>query len=381
MCHRETARESAVSVEIRVPYTGDSAMNRTFSSLMSLFVLASASALAGDAKIAAGEWRNLTEDFLKVSGKRDFRVSLAVDRATGNLLVSRWTTGVWMSTDQGKTFTRADGEKVSVGGPISPHALLVSPDGGKLAAFNMNNKPGPCGYSLDQGKTWQSFDSVGRNWDYGAVDWNSKVVLAVRHEDQGVHLSTDLGQTWTALEIKRRAITGIGVLGAKELVFSRDGKIEHSADAGKTWSRVADYEGTGPVQVFKGVAYWLANKRDKSQSIGQVIVSTDKGKTWQTLGNPFGDRALAGPCFGKDEKHIVVSTPKGIVETRDAGATWQLVTSYPTDAPEIALNKDRYGELFPSIGYDAAHNVYYLYLVNTNPKQWGEGPLLKYAPR
>lgn len=91
----------------------------------------------------------------------------------------------------------------------------------------------------------------------------------------------------------------------------------------------------------------------------------------------LGDRALSGPCFGKDEKHVVVSTTRGIVETQDAGATWQLVTSYQPDAPEIELGWDKYGHACPSIGYDAKSDVFYLFLFKPGDK----GQLLKYARR
>jgi len=120
----------------------------------------------------------------------------------------------------------------SGGGPFSSHALIASPEGGKLAVFNMNNKPGPSGYSLDQGKTWESFESVGRNWDFGAVDWDSKTLFALRHEHDGAHLSTDFGKSWKQLDLKRGPISGAGVFGARDLVISRGGKIERSDDAG-----------------------------------------------------------------------------------------------------------------------------------------------------
>jgi hypothetical protein len=325
-----------------------------------------------------GAWSNITEGLTKASGKGNFRLALAVDPATGRLFVSRWFTGVWVSTDQGNTFARADGEKVSGGGPFSCYAMIADPKGGKLAVFNMNNKPGPSGCSLDGGKTWESFTSVGRNWDYGAIDWDSKAVLAARHEDHGVHFSPDLGKTWTRLEIKRGEVTGVGVFGASELVISDWLGIHRSADAGKTWTKVATFRCTGTVQVYDGVGYWLSNKWDKEGKKwnASLVVSADKGQTWQPLGEPLEDTMFcSGPCFGKNQKHLVVAALKGIVESTDGGATWKMTAAYPADSPAQADHKNGCG--FPSLGYDAARDVFYVFLVNM--KDWPEGQLWKYA--
>ena len=49
-----------------------------------------------------------------------------------------------MSSDQGVTFVRVDGQKVSGGGPFSCYAMTADPKGtAKLAVFNMSKKPGP----------------------------------------------------------------------------------------------------------------------------------------------------------------------------------------------------------------------------------------------
>jgi hypothetical protein len=349
-----------------------------------LFVLAISSAQqptsAPDAN--KGKWTNFTDTFNKASGtakgQDNFRLALAVDRATGNLFVSRWFTGVWMSSDKAETFTRADGGKITAGGPFSCYAMIAHPEGGKLAAFNMNNKPGPCGYSLDGGKTWESFESVGRNWDYGAIDWDSKAVLAFRHEDNGVHLSLDLGKTWSQLELKRGELAGLGLFGPKELVVSNWQGIQRSEDAGKTWAKVAPYPCTGTLTVFKGVGYWLTNKwtKDRKWWTAAVVASKDRGKTWQERGKPVEDTMFcSGPFFGKDENHLIVATLKGVVESTDAGGTWRTVADYPPDAPPFGDHKNGCG--FPSLGFDPAGNVFYVFLPNM--KNWPQGQLYKYA--
>jgi hypothetical protein len=91
--------------------------------------------MAGDeAAPTGGEWRDL-----KLSNHKSYRHALALDPATGDLFWSRWGQGVGVSRDQGKTFARADGEKVG-GNPFSASAVVAAPDGGKVAVFSSQAK-------------------------------------------------------------------------------------------------------------------------------------------------------------------------------------------------------------------------------------------------
>ena len=67
-----------------------------------LVLFASGDLHAADELARAQARGPMTEGFNKLSGKDDFRLALAVDSATGNLFISRWFTGVWMSSDQGQ---------------------------------------------------------------------------------------------------------------------------------------------------------------------------------------------------------------------------------------------------------------------------------------
>ncbi len=339
-------------------------------------VPADAKAPGTPAAVAKGEWINFTDSLTKASGKGNFRLALAVDHTTGNLFVSRWGTGVWMSADLGQTFARADGGKVKGGGPFSCYGMISSQSGGKLAVFNMNNSPGPSGYSLDGGKTFESFESVGRNWDYGAIDWESKTVLAARHEDDGVHYSPDMGKTWTKLELKRGEIGGVGVFGTNELVVSAYDGIKLSVDAGKTFSKVAPYRCTGPMESINGAGYWMANTWAGKKWSASVVTSSDHGKSWRECGKPLENTMFcSGPFAGKNEKHLVVAALKGIMESTNGGATWELVAAYPAEAPEQADHKNGCG--FPSLGYDAARDIFYVFFVNM--KKWEDGQLIKFV--
>jgi hypothetical protein len=158
-------------------------------------------------------------------------------------------------------------------------------------------------------------------------------LLAIPDRSDDAFLSLDAGKTWADLKLTN--VCGVGIFGAAELVVSRtDGKINRSDDGGKTWNQVAvNYTCPGPLQVVKGVGYWLARKGDSKAKEYCLLASKDKGATWQEL-CPIASVFSGVPVFGKDEKEIFVATVKGILATSDAGANWKVAATYPDFMPE-----------------------------------------------
>jgi 6-phosphogluconolactonase (cycloisomerase 2 family) len=223
----------------------------------------------------------------------------------------------------------------------------------------MWNAQGPSGFSTDGGATWEAFANVGRDWDFGAMDWDSRTALGARHEFDGLHLTVDGGKNWTQLARSRcnPFITGLGVLGPATLLVATANSIERSEDGGKTWTKVSDLGGTGPVVSFKGRLWWLSGAGGKN-----VVTSADQGKTWAVHGEALPAAGVLGPLFGKDENHVVVATSAGFHETTDGCKSWKLAVAPPEDYA-IGVGS--------GAAFDPVHDVFYI----TN---WNR-PVMKYV--
>jgi hypothetical protein len=171
-------------------------------------------------------------------------------------------------------------------------SLNADPAGKRLACFMLDGK---CAWTGDGGQIWQAMASVGRNWDFAAVDWSTpdvKNIIAGLHESGGqVLTSVDGGKSWKKLfkdkEFDKSG--GLGIFDARTLVYTQQGKgIQRSTDGGETWTKVSDLEPIGRVaQVLKGTAYWLGREG--------LLVSKDRGATWTVQGKPVA--ATIGPMI------------------------------------------------------------------------------------
>jgi hypothetical protein len=237
----------------------------------------------------------------------------------------------------------------------------VHADGKKIAVFGWCDLPGSSGsgYSLDGGKTWDSFTGFDDKMQKsrggitgGALEpGNGKTVLARGYNNQVKNLfySADLGKTWTKLAKTREGVMGWGVFGPRDLVISYWNHIERSEDAGATWSEASKFgRCAGPVLHLGAAAYWLSDKG--------LIVSKDGGKTWAVQGgtppSPVRSECWSGLLPGKDENHFVFLSKEGPMETLNGGKTWILVAKMPEDFAKTHLGI--------SLGYDAAHDVFYM---------------------
>ena len=281
---------------------------------------------------------------------------LAVNPRNGDLYIEGHA--CVKSTDGGKTYALLSED---FGSGAYALCMDVHADGKKLAVFGWCDRPGSSGsgYSLDGGKTWESFAGFDDKTQKsrggitsGALEpGNGKTVLArgYSHTVKNLFYSADLGKTWKALAKTREGVMGWGVFGPRDLVITYWNRVEYSDDAGATWREVSKFgKCAGPVLHLGGAGYWLSDRG--------LIVSKDGGKTWALQGvappTPIRSDSWSGLLPGRDENHFVFLAREGPLETRNGGKTWSLVAKMPEDFAKTHLGI--------SLGYDAARDVFYL---------------------
>jgi hypothetical protein len=92
---------------------------------------------------------------------------VVVNRTNGDVTVKVVGLGLWRSSDQCRNWERIDKETVS-GRDETGWATSVDQNApARVASFSLD---GAAGWTTD-GTEWRSLANLGRNWDYGSVDW------------------------------------------------------------------------------------------------------------------------------------------------------------------------------------------------------------------
>lgn len=304
---------------------------------------------------SAADWTDIATPQIGTLGKQPWPggcAGAAVNRLTGELMVNFVGNGVWKSGDQGATWKRIDGGVVSGRGETGWCFQIDQEHPERMAVFSLD---GDAGYTAD-GKTWKKFKSLGRNWDFGSVDWGSPealVILAGKHESNGeVYLSTDGGSDWKKLPIvmdpvKKKDGCMIGVMDAKTFIYSYDNGIFRSTDSGHTWSNVSELQPRSKIPVLFNKTHYLCTSQG-------LIASRDLGATWKKIGEPID--IWQGPYFGADEKTMITIGPKGIYQSTNGGETWTLASEL---RPNIGNSFSFSPKWFGSYVWDPKGNVLY----------------------
>jgi hypothetical protein len=324
---------------------GTGAMTLKRLAACALFIAAIQTTLAAD-------WVNISDPLVASVAKTQAipwpgnTSGVAVDRTTGTLYLDVDNVGIWQSTDHGQSFQRVAEGQIS-GRSEFGYSLNCDPAGQRMACFQLDGKGG---LTLDGAQTWQTFAPMGRNWDYGAVDWKdpqARAMFASRHETGGeMYISSDAGASWHFIG-KHPEFKALGIFDANTLVAGTDAGIVRSTDAGKTWTTNSTFHPVGRIAVyFKGRTYWLAHEG--------LITSRDKGQTWKLIGSPI--EAGWGPLFGKDANHIILANFNDIVQSDNGGKTWTRIASMPPFQGGLVANLP--GE-YISIAWDPKANILY----------------------
>ena len=245
---------------------------------------------------------------------------VVVNRTNGDVTIKIVGLGLWRSSDQGANWKRTDDETISGRDETGWATSLDQNAPGRIASFSLD---GSAGFTVD-GVHWRKFTTLGRNWDYGSVDWAvpvPKTIIAAKHETTPpgeVYITQDSGVTWMKLAIhlheNRNHVSMVGAMDATTFIYGNGDGIQRSRDGGVTWTKVSPVNPQTRIPVlFRGAQYL--------GSTNGLLVSKDLGATWQDQGAAVD--TWLGPFFGRDETEMLVIGKNGIYTTDNAARTWK----------------------------------------------------------
>jgi hypothetical protein len=277
---------------------------------------------------------------------------VVVNRTNGDVTIKIVGLGLWRSADKGKNWQRIDDDTIS-GRDETGWATSVDQNAPvRITSFSLD---GSAGWTTD-GLNWKRFTSLGRNWDFGSVDWAApvpKTIIAAKHETNPpgeVYVTSDGGVSWNKLSIyvngNRDRISMVGALNATTFIYSKGDGIYRSTDIGFTWTKVSSVNPQTRIPVLFQGTHYLG-------STNGLIISKDKGASWQEQGTAVN--IWQGPFFGRDENEMMVVGKDGVFITKDAGKTWKQVASLKPKESGFLFSPNWFG----CYAWDPVNNIVY----------------------
>ncbi|HWN94523.1 MAG TPA: hypothetical protein VNT99_05800 [Methylomirabilota bacterium] len=291
---------------------------------------------------------------------------VVVNRTNGDVTIKVVGLGLWRSSDQGRNWQRIDGDNIS-GRDETGWATSVDQNAPtRIASFSLD---GSAGWTTD-GSNWKRFTSLGRNWDFGSVDWAApvpKTIIAAKHETTPageVYVTQDGGVTWNKLSIhlagRSDRLSMAGVMDATTFIYGNGDGIHRSTDVGATWTKVSAVNPQTRIPVLFRGAHYLG-------STNGLLVSKDLGANWQVQGAAVN--VWQGPFFGRDEKEMLVIGKDGVFTTKNAGDTWKQAASLKPKESGFLFNPNWFG----CYAWDPVNNILYASAMGNPVYKFGLG--------
>jgi photosystem II stability/assembly factor-like uncharacterized protein len=196
--------------------------------------------------------------------------------------------GVMKSDDGGVTFKQIfrglSGETVDF------HSMIVSPANPSILYGWFNGK---VYRTKDGGKSWQF--ALARGLPSEGLCWGAPCFSADGQDERTVHsgtrngllVSRDFGDNWTAAGSDAGGIGGIGVnpRNSKNILgFTEKRGLAISDDGGKSWKRAKDGLKLSPKEFIFAFAFDHSNANQIFAATGErIFQSTDGGNTWSKI--------------------------------------------------------------------------------------------------
>ena len=277
---------------------------------------------------------------------------VVVNRTNGDVTIKVVGLGLWRSSDKGKNWQRIDGETISGRDETGGATSVDQNSPMRMASFSLD---GTAGWTTD-GLKWRRFTSLGRNWDFGSVDWATpepKTIIAAKHETSPpgeVYVTSDGGVTWNKLSIylsgKSDRLSMAGCMDATTFIYSHADGIHRSTDSGVTWTKVSPVNPQTRIPVLFDNAHYLG-------STNGLLVSKDKGASRRAQGAPVN--IWQGPFFGRDDKEMVIVGKEGAFVTKNSGETWKQAASLKPKERGFVLTPNWFG----CYAWDPVNNILY----------------------
>jgi len=264
----------------------------------------------------------------------NYIVSILVDRDTDYIYAAVLRSGIFRSTDNGKTWQ-----------PVNNHlsnayikVLLINPRGTIFAI----SRDGDVYESHDRGEMWAKVGNVDGWVHSGSMDKHGNIFL---HSDQGIFKSCDGGRTWEKLatELRGYQIDALDVNEEGEIFIGGEwGKVYRSSDGGDSWEDCSiGGEGLSNVTDFAfgghGIVYAVTREN--------VFRSLNGGRDWNPLSGVV-EKIHPVNIFISSRGRMFVGAFKGLFYFLEEDGLWVISGDYERYINKIFVDGNSHGRLF-----------------------------------